>query len=172
MWAQEATMIPTKIPRTRVLMILVGACVSGVLAAQTVEKMEGSDALIGLRGLMVPPVARSEVTNLIDAGTIDTAGYTHMTLNLAAELKGTASHRGVVGVLLLPDVEPFRRAWRTLGLVPASVDFSAGATPESGSYLLASQQTFEVGFPRYRVLLYNSTGASATVAFFAYRTAR
>ncbi len=165
-------MAPKQYRRALALMILLGGFESGVLGAQTVEKMEGSEALIGLRGLMVPPVARSEVTNLIDAGTIDTAGYTHMTLNLAAELKGTAANRGVVGALLLPDVEPFRRAWRTLGLVPASVDFTAGATPESGSYLLASQQTFEVGFPRYRVLLYNSTGASATVAFFAYRTAR
>ena len=163
-------MAPKQFKRALVVMILLGGFES-FLGAQTVEKMEGSEALIGLRGLMVPPVARSEVTNLIDAGTIDTAGYTHMTLNLAAELKGTA-HKGVVGALLLPDVEPFRRVWRTLGLVLASVDFTAGATPESESYLLAPQQTFEVGFPRYRVLLYNSTGASATVAFFAYRTAR
>lgn len=160
------------ISKRTMLVFAVGAAAAGALAAQTLEKMEGSDALIGLRGLMVPPVARSETTNLIDAGTIDTDGYTHMTLNLAAELKGTAARRGVVGVLLLPDVEPFRRVWRTLGLVPAVVDFTAGATPESGSYLMASQQTFEVGFPRYRVLLYNTTGASATVAFFAYRTRR
>jgi hypothetical protein len=37
---------------------------------------------------------------------------------------------------------------------------------------MAEQRTFDVGFPRYRALLYNSTGASATVAFFAYRTKR
>ena len=60
---------------------------------QTLDKMEGSDALIGLRGLMVPPIARSETTNLIDAGTIDTDGYTHMTLNFATELKGSAARR-------------------------------------------------------------------------------
>jgi hypothetical protein len=145
---------------------------SAAAAGQSMEKMENSDALVGLRGLMVPPIARSETTNLIDAGVIETAGFTHMTLNLAAELKGTAAGRGVVGVLLLPDIEPFRHAWKTLGLVPATVEFMAAATPESGSYLMASQQTFEVGFPRYRVLLYNSTGASALVAFFAYRTRR
>jgi hypothetical protein len=150
--------------------ILVAA--ASTVAAQTVEKMEGSEALIGLRGLIVPPVARTETTNLIDAGSIETDGYTHMTLNLAAELKGIPGKRGVIGVLLLPDVEPFRRAWRTLGLVLATVDFTAGATLEGGAYLMAAQQTFEVGFPRYRVLLYNTTGTSATVAFFAYRTRR
>src|ERR1700674_6040225 len=100
MWSQEATMAPKQFKRALVVMILLGGFES-LLGAQTVEKMEGSEALIGLRGLMVPPVARSEVTNLIDAGTIDTAGYTHMTLNRAAELKGTA-HKGVVGALLLP----------------------------------------------------------------------
>ena len=52
------------------------------------------------------------------------------------------------------------------------MEFTAAATPEGGSYLMASQQTFDVGFPRYRVLLYNSTGASALVAFFAYRSRR
>lgn len=160
------------IMKRTMLAYALGAAAAAALAGQTLEKMEGSDALIGLRGLMVPPVERSETTNLIDAGTIDTAGYTHMTLNLAMELKGSAARRGVVGALLLPDVEPFRRVWRTLGLVPAVVDFAVAAAPESGAYAMAPQQTFEVGFPRYRVLLYNTTGTSATVAFFAYRTRR
>jgi len=136
------------------------------------EKMERSEALVGLRGLMVPPIERSETTNLIDAGTIETDGYSHMTLNLVVELKGSASKPGVIGVLLLPDIEPFGRAWRVLGLVPASVDFTVPATPAGGSYVMAEQQTLEVGFPRYRVLLYNTTGTSATAAFFAYRTRR
>ncbi len=166
MGGREATMI---MKRTMLAFVLCAAA-AGALAGQTLEKMEGSDALIGLRGLMVPPIARSEATNLIDAGTIDTDGYTHMTLNLAIELKGTATRPGVVGALLLPDVEPFRRVWRTLGLVPAMVDFTVAANLESGAYAMAPQQTFEVGFPRYRVLLYNTTGTSATAAFFAYRT--
>ncbi len=142
------------------------------LDAQKMEKMERSEALVGLRGLTVPPIERSETTNLIDAGTIDTDGYSYMTLNLVAELKGSASKSGVLGVLLLPDVEPFGRAWRVLGLVPASVDFTVPATPASGSYVMAEQRTLEVGFPRYRVLLYNTTGTSATAAFFVYRTRR
>lgn len=168
MGGREAPMITKR----TMLALALGAAAAGVLGGQTLEKMEGSDALIGLRGLMVPPIARSETTNLIDAGTIDTDGYTHMTLNFAVELKGSAAPPGVVGALLLPDVEPFRRVWRTLGLVPALVDFTVAANPESGPYAMAPQQTFEVGFPRYRVLLYNTTGTSATAAFFAYRTRR
>ena len=155
---------------------LVFALLAGAAAAaargQVLEKMEHSEALMGLRGLMIPPIERSETTNLIDAGVIETDGYTHMTLNLAAELKGHASKQGVIGVILIPDVEPFGHAYRTLGLIPASVEFVVGATPSGGSYVMAEQKTFDVGFPRYRALLYNSTGSSATVAFFAYRTKR
>ena len=154
-------------------LILAGLILSGAVAvSQTLEKMEHSEALVGLRNLMIPPIARSETTNLIDAGVIETEGFSHMTLNLAAELKGPAPQKGVIGVLLIPDVEPFRHVYRVLGLVPATVDFTVGAAPSSGSYLMAGQQTFEVGFPRYRALLYNTTGTSATVAFFAYRTRR
>jgi hypothetical protein len=90
-------------------LILAGLILSGAVAgaAQTLEKMEHSDALVGLRNLTVPPIARSETTNLIDGGVIETDGYSHMTLNLAAELKGPAPQKGVIGVLLIPDVEPF-----------------------------------------------------------------
>lgn len=139
---------------------------------QTLERMEQSSALVGLRGLMIPPIERSETTNLIDAGVVDTDGYTHMTLNLAAELKGHAGKKGVIGVILIPDVGPFGHVYRTLGLIPASVEFVVDATPGGGSYVMAEQRTFDVGFPRYRALIYNSTGTSATDAFFAYRTKR
>ncbi|HEX4440446.1 MAG TPA: hypothetical protein VH854_10280, partial [Thermoanaerobaculia bacterium] len=160
--------------RRTLTIALVAAGVASAAAAQSqiLEKMEQSDALIGLRGLMIPPIERLETTNLIDAGTIDTDGYTHVTLNLAAELKGHASKRGVIGVMLIPDVQPFEKAYRILGWVPTSFDFVVVATPAGSSYLMAEQRTFEVGFPRYRALLYNSTGTSATVAFFAYRTKR
>jgi hypothetical protein len=159
--------------RNLAIALLASAAASVAVAqSQILEKMEQSDALIGLRGLMIPPIERFETTNLIDAGTIDTDGYTHVTLNLAAELKGHASKRGVIGVILIPDVQPFERAYRILQWIPTAFDFVVGATPTGGSYVMAEQRTFEVGFPRYRVLLYNSTGTSATVAFFAYRTKR
>jgi hypothetical protein len=152
--------------------VLLAGAATAAATGQILEKMEQSDALIGLRGLMIPPIERSETTNLIDAGVIETDGYTHMTLNLAAELKGHAAKKGMIGVILIPDVGPFGHVYRTLGLIPASVEFVAGATPSGGSYVMAEQRTFAVGFPRYRALLYNSTGSSATVAFFAYRTKR
>ena len=35
--------------------------------------------------------------------------------------------------------------------------------------IMARQQSFEVGFPRYKVLLFNSSTTTATASVFAYR---
>jgi hypothetical protein len=109
---------------------------------------------------------------MIDAGSIDTEGYTHLTLNLAGELKGSANQPGVVAAVLIPDIEPFETAYKILGLLPASLDLTATVAAHGALYFMAKQETLEVGFPRYRVLLYNTTGSAVTVAFFAYRTRR
>jgi hypothetical protein len=146
------------------------AAATAVARGQSIGPIQGSQAMVGTSGIAVPPVQRTEVTNMIDAGTIDTEGFTHVTVNLAAELKSPASTDGVVGAVLIPDVHPFDTAYTTLGLLPASLDVTSAARAHAGLYTMAKQATLEVGFPRYRVLLYNTTGAAATVAFFAYRS--
>ena len=161
------------IPTSR-LWALILAVLAACAAArgQTIGQVEGSASMVGARGIQVPPVQRTEVANMIDAGTIDAEGFTHLTINLAAELKGPAVHAGVIAAVLIPDVPPFDVAYRTLGLLPASLDLTAAVAPHGGLYCMAKQQTLEVGFSRYRVLLYNTSGSAATVAFFAYRTRR
>jgi len=154
----------------RCVVFLVGLVAASAASAQAIGSVQGSQALVGTSGISVPPVQRSEVTNMIDAGTIDTEGFTHVTVNLAAELKGPASTDGVVGAVLIPDIHPFDTAYNTLGLLPASLDLTSAARAHGGLYTMAKQATMEVGFPRYRVLLYNTTGVAATVAFFAYRS--
>lgn len=139
---------------------------------QTIAPVEGSQAMVGARGIQVPPVARTEVSNMIDAGTIDADGFTHLTVNLAAELKGAAAHEGSIVAVLIPDIPPFDLAYKTLGLLPASLEVAAAASPRGGLYCMAKQQTLEVGFPRYRVLLYNTSGSAASVVFSAYRSRR
>ena len=145
---------------------------SAAAFGQTIGSVSGLEAMVGVSGIHVPPVKRSEIGNMVDAGTIDAEGYTHLTLNLAGELKGSANQQGVVAAVLIPDIEPFETAYKTLGLLPASLDLKVSVAANGGLYFMAKQETLEVGFPRYRVLLYNTTGSGATVAFFAYRTKR
>ena len=157
--------------RLRWTLVLAGALSASPQLAQTIGRIEGSEAMVGARGIQVPPIARTDVANMVDAGTIETEGYAHVTVNLAGELKGRATHPGgAVAAILIPDIPPFDYAFQTLGLLPASLEFSGKASPGGSLYLMAQQATLDVGFPRYRVLLYNTTGTSATVAFFAYRS--
>jgi hypothetical protein len=160
-------------PRTMiglVLAVALGATSPGA-AAQSgqIGPVDGSSTLVGVKALSVPTVERSQISMLVDAGTIDTEGYTTLILNLAGRLSGEADFRGgTVGAILIPDVDPFDKAFQTLGLLPESVEISV-PVDRASPYFMAKQVKFEVGFPRYRVLVYNSTNQAATVGFFAYR---
>ena len=127
--------------------------------------------LVGFRGILVPPVEKTDVTKLVDAGTIDADGFTYLVLNLAGEVKETPTRPGgTVGALLVPDVPPFDKVLSQLNVVVVPLEIKAPMTAETQPYFWAKQARFDVGFPRYRVLLYNTTGVSATVAVFAYRS--
>jgi len=119
--------------------------------------------------VQVPPIARSEYANLIDGGALETDGWTYLVLNLAAEMKGPVPG-GNFGVVLIPDLQIFRRAFQTLGILPASLEYKVPVAAGAPTYFLAPQQRFEIGFPRYRIYYYNETGQGATLNLFAYRT--
>lgn len=127
--------------------------------------------MVGFRGILVPPVEKTDVTKLVDAGTIEADGFTYIVLNLAGEVKETPTRQGgSVGALLVPDVPPFDKVLTQLNVVAVPLEIKAPMTAETLPYFWAKQARFDVGFPRYRVLLYNTTGVSATVAVFAYRS--
>ena len=134
-----------------------------------IESIDGSTVFLGVRALSVPIVDRTQVGSLVDGGTIDTDGYSRIVLNLAGRVAGESGFKsGAVGAILVPDVEPFAMAYRTHGLLPSSIEIAAPADAATATFM-AKQVTFDVGFPRYRVLFYNSTGHAATVNFFVYR---
>ncbi len=138
-------------------------------AAQSMADIESKD-FAGVQGLVVPPIARTDASKLIDAGTLDVTNFAHVTLNLAGEVKGTAEGTGEIGAILIPDVPPFDAAFDQLGLVPASIEIAAQIPARGGAYFMAKQRKYELGFPRYRVLLYNTSGSTVTVALFAKKT--
>jgi len=119
--------------------------------------------------VQVPPVNRSEYANLIDGGMLETDGWTYLVLNLAAEMKGPVPG-GNFGVVLIPDLQIFRRAFQTLGILPASLEYKVPVAAGAPAYFLGPQQRFEIGFPRYHIYYYNETGQGAALNLFAYRT--
>ena len=154
----------------RVVVLGLVLCLGLALVSNGTEPVAMGD-LVGYRGILVPPVERTDVTKLVDAGTIEVDGYTYVVLNLAGEVKETPTRPGgTVGALLVPDVAPFDKVLTQLNVVAAPLEIKASASTETYPYFWAKQARFDVGFPRYRVLLYNTTGVSATVAVFAYRS--
>jgi hypothetical protein len=113
--------------------------------------------------LTAPP---ADTNHWTDAGSIDCAGFTFVTLSLGGSLKGTGQ-AGTVGVVLLPDVPDVLESLRTYGVpqFPLSVEAAVPALP---SGLFSSEpKTFRLAFPRYRVFLYNSSPKSAEATVYA-----
>jgi hypothetical protein len=134
----------------------------------TLGPADGSKQFVAARGILVAPVPRSEVPNLVDAGVVDCEGFEHLVVNLAIEMKGPVEPGGAVGAVLIPDVFPYDRAYRSLSLLPAAAEISV-PIEGSSAYVAAKQLRVEVGFPRYRVLLWNSGRTAVTAAVSVWR---
>lgn len=136
----------------------------------TIQQIDGSSELFGVKGVSVPPIKRTEIRSLVDLGTIDTDGYERIVVNLAGQLLGSDETGGTVGVILIPDIAPFDQAFSGMGLLPASLEITVPVTTKTSAYFMATQQKFDVGFPRYRALAYNNSRSPVTISFFVYRT--
>lgn len=153
---------------TLLSLILVAMFPAGALAQGTLTNE--TETFASARAVLVPPVQRTDTTNLVDIGVLETNGYDTLTLNFAGATTNVVDTGGSIGVILIPAIEPFELAFQNRGLLPASLEInvtvSAGGPPE----FMAKQVKVDVGFPRYRVLLYNSTSNAANVYFFAFRS--
>jgi hypothetical protein len=116
---------------------------------------------------LVTPAPLSDTTHLTDAGTIDAAGFTHVTLSLSGLLQGSAQ-AGAVGVVLVPDVPEVTGALRTYGVLQLGLRAEAAVIPSQAGLFSTEPATFRLGFPRYRVLLYNATQKSAETTVYVY----
>jgi hypothetical protein len=116
---------------------------------------------------LVTPAERSNTSDLTDAGTIDTAGFTHVTLSLTGLLQGNPQG-GAVGVLLVPDVPEVMTALRTYGVLQLELGVEAPVSTSKAGLFSSQPATFRLAFPRYRVLLYNAAKKSAEATVYAY----
>ena len=130
--------------------------------------VEYDGALVAIRRVVVPTAPRAETTKLVDAGVFDCDGYTSLVLNLAGEIKDPVPKGGKLGAILVPDVEPFTQAFQQLGLLPVTIEIEV-TLKQGAAYFMAEPKRADIGFPRYRVLLFNETGHQVTANFVAFR---
>ena len=144
------------------LLALLAVAQSGPFAA------DGS--LMSFETVTVPPVGRGETNELIDAGILDVEGYREVVLSIGGELKKGSALGGSIGAILIPEKASFEIVRRQERHYPFAMEVAARIEPKAAPIFVGEQAVARVAFPRYRVLLYNSTDRTATVSLFAYRS--
>jgi hypothetical protein len=120
--------------------------------------------------VIVPSVARSDTTQLTEAGILEAEGFTHVVVGLRGEVQGNLGQDGAVGVLLVPEEPPVIRALREEGRFDFAREVRAEVTRAERGYFASQQTRFLLGFPRYRVLLYNTSDRSVSADVYLYLT--
>jgi len=127
-------------------------------------------ALVTLADLVVPPVEPAETGRLIDGGLLQADGFTSVVLSLGARAGGRALRSGSVGVILIPDEEEITRAFEQDAQVLYPIEINAPLTQGAYRMTAAAQSRHTLGFPRYRVRLYNTTDKVVNATLYAYLT--
>ena len=120
--------------------------------------------------IVVPPVNPSEVSRLIGGGTLEADGFTSVVLALNGQSQGKVLKSGVVGVILVPDEESVMRVFEEEAKAQFPIEIKTAALTGSSPYTASESQHFLVGFPRYRIWLYNTSDRTVSANLFAYLT--
>jgi hypothetical protein len=123
-----------------------------------------------LEEILVSPVGPEETARLIEGGILETAGFTSLVLSVSGRAQGKVSKRGTVGVILIPDEDSVIRVLEEEGQIQFPLEVTVAVEPGEARSFASKQIQHTVGFPRYRVLLYNTSGKTVIVSLFTYLT--
>jgi hypothetical protein len=126
--------------------------------------------LVAFENITVSPVQRHQTTRLIEAGTLVTDGYPYAVVSVSGVVKGEVLKPGQVGVILLPVQEKIDAAFNEQGQFMFPLEVQSRSVDHGDPYFDSPQPKFTIGFPEYRVLLYNTSEKSVLVDVFAYLT--
>lgn len=144
-----------------------------------VQKIEGKVAvegpiphatLVTLGEIAVPPVELGEIGRHIDGGLLRADGFTAVVLSLTGRTGGRGFRSGSLGAYLVPDAEEVNRALEQDSQLLFPIEISAPLNQAASRMLASNQERHTLGFPRYRVRLYNTTDKVVTATLYAYLT--
>lgn len=127
-------------------------------------------AIVRRINLIVPPVERDDVSDLVQAEDVVTDGFTGMILSLHGAVRGTIGQEGTVGAILVPDETSVLEMLREKSVFHFPVEAKVDLTRQVAEDDFSVQRRFDVGFPRYKVYVYNSTDRTVDVHLFVYLT--
>jgi len=129
-----------------------------------------ASALVRRLEVIVPAVDRAATTQLVEAQAVDASGFTHAVLGLRGEVQGNLLRDGVAGAILVPDEEPVIRALLEEGRYEFPLEVQAPVLRAERGLFASDQPRHVLGFPRYRVFLYNSSDRSVEADLYVYLT--
>lgn len=140
------------------------------------QKIDGTIEIKGFRNsfldrrekIIISPVNRSNTTNLADLGVVQAEGFTSLILSLQGEVQGKSFTSGTVGAVLIPDEKPIIRAFTQDQAILFPLEVKTDVTPGANRYFSSKPTKQMIGFPRYRVFLYNSTDMSVEANLYIY----
>jgi hypothetical protein len=136
----------------------------------TVPEPIPQTALVRRLDVIVPAVDRAATSQLVETGSVDATGFTHAVLGLRGEIQGNLLRDGVAGAVLVPDEEPVIRALLEEGRYEFPLEVQAPVLREAGGLFASDQPRQVLGFPRYRVFLYNTSDRSVEADLYVYLT--
>ena len=146
------------------LLLTLGAAVLPSVAA------EETHWFVSIERVNVAPIKRSDVSQLIEVGIVETDGFSELVFSLGGEFKEGVPTEGRVGAILIPDIDVALHLLRNEGEFVFPLEAIYEVSPLKAALFMSEQITAKVAFPRYRVFLYNETTSGATVSLFIYRT--
>lgn len=117
--------------------------------------------------VVVGPSSTGHTEDWRRVGSLDSSGFSWVVLSLGGEVQGTLGNPGAVTAVLVPDVGLATRALEEDGYLFFPLE--ARATLAPGQLYFSSQpERLPLGFPRYRVYLYNTGDRSVEASLYAY----
>ena len=123
--------------------------------------------LLRMTDIVAAPATREEPGLWSEVGVVDTAGFSTAVLSLHGQLRGSTSGGGAVVLVLVPEEENVLRALAE-GEPHLTLDASAEPLPGDTLYFSGASERLALGFPAYRVFVYNTTERSASVDVYVY----
>jgi hypothetical protein len=143
-----------------------------------VQRVKGEVSVVGVVrqaelerrvNLIVPSVAREAVTDLIEAESVTTDGFSQLTVSLHGEARSAVGRDGAIGVVLIPDEPAVLEMLNEYGVFHFPIEVQAELV-RRGPAQFDVQKRFDLGFGRYKIYLYNSTDRTADVNVYLYKT--
>ena len=150
--------------------LIVSMVVSLLFFGATSLGAENANWFVSFERIQVAPVNRSDTTQLVEAGVIETDGFSELVFSLGGEFKEGIPESGTVGVVLIPDLPVFTELLRIEGEFIFPLEAKVEIRGLKSAIFVSEQQSAKVAFPRYRVYFYNETSSGAMASLFVYRT--